>query len=128
MRVITAKDLFAGDELAGRTFRALMDKVRSIYPDTDFEVVRELVVFSTIDRPFLWVWAPARGNTTYGDCPLVISFGLCYKVPPCRYTRIVQSSDDRWIYHIGIPGPDGICDTLLTMISKAYEDKSEDCD
>lgn len=121
--MITAKDLFAGDKTTHDTFFCVWDKVRSIFPDSDLEVYGEVVMVKEGGHPYLFIWAPARGNGRYGDCPVVVSFGLDSKVPVSKNMRRVQVEPDRWVYHCGV-GEDGVvCNTLISLIGRAHEDK-----
>lgn len=123
---MSAKNLFADEPAVHDAFFAVWNKIRSIYTEAELEVFEETVVIKDNNRPFCWIWAPAPGNDTYGDCPIVVSFGLNYKVQPHRLCRCVQAAPDRWMYHCGIEKDLGLCDTVLSLIDRAHKDKVDE--
>lgn len=122
---MSAKNLFSDDPIAHEVFLAVWNKIKSVYADVDLDARECVVAVKDRNRPFCWLWVPAPGNSTYGGCPLVVSFALDSRVQPNRFCRVVQMASDRWMYHCGIEEGLGLCDTMLGLIDIAHTDKVE---
>ncbi len=122
---MSAKNLFSGDPASYGVFLTVWNKIKSAYSDAELDARECAVAVKDGNRPFCWMWVPAPGNSTYGDCPLVVSFALDSRVQPHKFSRIVQMASDRWMYHFGVESDLGLLDVLLSLIDRAHADKVE---